>query len=73
MLILAGYFSYNALGSDLLPEMDEGAFILDYFTPAGTSLTETNRILHHVEQILQQTPEVQSLPVEPAWRWASQP
>ena len=57
-LILASYFSYNALGSDLLPEMDEGAFILDYFTPAGASLTETNRILQHVEQILQQTPEV---------------
>jgi CzcA family heavy metal efflux pump len=59
VLILAGYFCYNSLGSDLLPEMDEGAFILDYFTPAGASLTETNRILQHVEQILQQTPEVQ--------------
>jgi CzcA family heavy metal efflux pump len=58
VLVLAGYFSYNALGSDLLPEMDEGAFILDYFTPAGASLTETNRILQHVEQILQHTPEV---------------
>ena len=58
VLIIAGYFSYRALGSDLLPEMDEGAFILDYFTPAGTSLTETNRILEHVDQILQQIPEV---------------
>jgi CzcA family heavy metal efflux pump len=58
VLILAGYFCYQSLGSDLLPEMDEGAFILDYFTPAGASLSETNRILQHVEQILQQTPEV---------------
>jgi CzcA family heavy metal efflux pump len=58
VLILAGYFCYQSLGSDLLPEMDEGAFILDYFTPAGASLTETNRILQHVEQILQHTPEV---------------
>ena len=58
VLILAGYFSYRALGSDLLPEMDEGAFILDYFTPAGTSLTETNRILEHVDQILRKIPEV---------------
>ena len=39
--------------------MDEGAFILDYLTPAGTSLTETNRILLHVEQILHDTPEVE--------------
>ncbi len=45
VLIVAGYFSYQGLGSDLLPEMDEGAFVLDYFTPAGTSLTETNRVL----------------------------
>ena len=57
-LILAGYFSYQALGSDLLPPMDEGAFVLDYLTPAGTSLTETNRVLEHVEQILHNTPEV---------------
>jgi CzcA family heavy metal efflux pump len=58
VLILAGYFSYRGLGSDLLPEMDEGAFILDYFTPAGTSLSETNRILDHVDQILRRIPEV---------------
>ena len=58
VLIIAGYFSYRGLGSDLLPEMDEGAFILDYFTPAGTSLTETNRILEHVDQILRRIPEV---------------
>ena len=58
VLILAGYFSYQGLGSDLLPALDEGAFVLDYFTPAGTSLTETNRILDHVDQILRGIPEV---------------
>ncbi len=58
VLVAGTYFAYNALGSDLLPEMDEGAFILDYLTPAGTSLAETNRILTHVEQILHNTPEV---------------
>jgi multidrug efflux pump subunit AcrB len=55
---VGGYFCYLGLGSDLLPEMDEGAFILDYFTPAGTSLTETNRILEHVDQILRRIPEI---------------
>jgi CzcA family heavy metal efflux pump len=58
VLIGAGYFCYRGLGSDLLPEMDEGGFVLDYFTPAGTSLTETNRILEHVDQILRGIPEV---------------
>jgi multidrug efflux pump subunit AcrB len=38
--------------------MDEGAFILDYTMPAGSSLTETSRVLQHVEQILRNTPEV---------------
>ena len=59
VLVIGGYFAYRGLGSDLLPEMDEGAFILDYLTPAGTSLSETNRILLHVEQILHDTPEVE--------------
>ncbi|MGC2404600.1 MAG: efflux RND transporter permease subunit [Acidobacteriaceae bacterium] len=57
-LILGGYFCYRSLGSDLLPEMDEGAFVLDYFTPAGSSLSETDRILDHVDHILHEIPEV---------------
>ena len=60
MLVMATYFGYKALGSDLLPEMDEGGFILDYIMPAGSSLTETNRVLQHVERILRATPEVES-------------
>ena len=40
--------------------MDEGGFILDYIMPAGSSLTETNRVLEHVERILRATPEVES-------------
>ncbi len=57
-LVAATYFGYRALGSDLLPEMDEGGFILDYIMPAGSSLTETNRVLNHVERILHAAPEV---------------
>ncbi len=49
---------YNFLGSDLLPEMDEGGFILDYFTPPGSSLAESDRILLHIEKILRDVPEV---------------
>src|SRR3984957_5182885 len=58
VLVIAGYFSYRGLGSDLLPAMDEGAFVLDYFTPAGTSLTETNRMLKHLDPIFPPIPEV---------------
>ncbi|HEY1810146.1 MAG TPA: efflux RND transporter permease subunit [Acidobacteriaceae bacterium] len=58
VLILGTCFAYRGLGSDLLPEMDEGAFVLDYIMPAGSSLQETNRVLLHVNQILHQIPEV---------------
>ena len=60
LLIIGTYFGYKALGSDLLPGMDEGGFILDYIMPAGSSLTETNRVLQHVERILRSEPEVES-------------
>jgi CzcA family heavy metal efflux pump len=60
VLIGASYFCYTQLGSDLLPEMDEGGFVLDYLMPAGASLEETNRVLLHVEKILRDTPEVES-------------
>src|SRR6185437_9531570 len=35
LLIVASYFCYQKLGSDLLPEMDEGGFVLDYLSPPG--------------------------------------
>lgn len=59
VLLVAGtYFAYNALGSDLLPAMDEGGFILDYVMPAGSSLTSANEVLTRVHKILKKTPEV---------------
>ncbi len=59
ILVAATWAGYKALGSDLLPEMDEGGFILDYIMPAGSSLSETDRVLEHVERILRTTPEVE--------------
>jgi CzcA family heavy metal efflux pump len=61
VLIAVTYFCYKNTGSDLLPEMDEGGFIVDYIMPAGSSLEETNRVVSHVEQILRATPEVESI------------
>jgi len=60
LLIGASYLCYSNLGSDLLPAMDEGGFVLDYIMPAGSSLAETNRVITDVERILRATPEVES-------------
>lgn len=60
-VIVAGMAAlYNVMGSGFLPEMDEGAFVLDYIMPAGTSLEETDRVLRHIETFLRETPEVES-------------
>ena len=60
LLVICTWFAYRGLGSDLLPGMDEGGFILDYVMPAGSSLVATGKVLDHVEQILHNTPEVES-------------
>jgi len=60
LLICVSYVCYRYSGSDLMPEMDEGGFTLDYWTPAGASLSETNRMILHIEQIVKQVPEVES-------------
>lgn len=60
LLIGVSYACYRNLGTDLLPEIDEGGFILDYIMPAGSSLEETNRVITHVEQVLRNTSEVES-------------
>jgi len=59
-VMTGSYFWYRALGSDLLPSMDEGGFIVDYLMPAGSSLADTNRAVSEVEAILRATPEVES-------------
>ncbi len=57
-LVTSGLLVYRVIGTGFLPEMDEGAFVLDYWTPGGTALTETDRELHIIEHILATTPEV---------------
>ena len=59
-LIVTSYLCYQHIGSDLLPKMDEGSFILDYVTPPGSSLEETNRMVSHMVEIVRSTPEVAS-------------
>src|SRR5438105_7059435 len=59
-LLLLGFIAFEDVGSGFMPVMDEGGFILDYISPPGTSLAETDRLLRQVESILQETPEVQT-------------
>ncbi|HEV3236805.1 MAG TPA: efflux RND transporter permease subunit [Gemmataceae bacterium] len=50
----------KGLETGLMPSMDEGAFIVDYWAPAGTPLEETERMAKDVEDILSQNPDVKA-------------
>lgn len=65
ILLALGLFSASLLlgsrlPSEFLPGFDEGAFVLDYEAPPGTSLVETNQMLTQIETMLAETPEVES-------------
>jgi len=48
------------LETGFLPEMDEGSIVMDYASPPGTSLEETDRMLREVEKIISKQPEVEA-------------
>ncbi len=48
----------TTLESGFMPEMDEGAFVLDYNMPVGTSLSQTDKVLRRVEAVLLNTPDI---------------
>lgn len=63
--IIAGFtfiivFVSPLLETGFLPEMDEGSIVLDYVSPPGTSLEETDRMLNEVEKLIISTPEIEA-------------
>ena len=58
VLVAAGYLVHRVAPTGFLPEIDEGAFVLDYTSPGGTALDETDRMVHIAERILLETPEI---------------
>jgi CzcA family heavy metal efflux pump len=57
-LLAGGVAASQFVGTGFLPSMDEGAFVLDYFLPAGTSLNDTDAAARKIEAILQSIAEV---------------
>ncbi len=52
VIAAAGLLGATRIESGFIPEMDEGAFVLDFFTPAGTSLDEADRLTHQIDDVL---------------------
>ena len=59
LLLVTGGIT-RVMGTGFLPEMDEGGFILDYRAPAGGALSETDRQMKVIEQILRADPDIQA-------------
>jgi multidrug efflux pump subunit AcrB len=57
-LLILGYFSYANVPTGFMPKVDEGGFIMDYYTPPGTSLDETSRELSQIDAMLRSNSEV---------------
>lgn len=57
-MLVVGWIAFQHVGSGFMPSMDEGGFVLDYQSAPGTALTETDRLLRQVEEIVKATPDV---------------
>ncbi|HEY9677417.1 MAG TPA: efflux RND transporter permease subunit [Drouetiella sp.] len=57
-ILATSFLIFHKIGMDFLPSMDEGSYVMDYLMPAGTSLSETDRICKQIEDVIAQTPEV---------------
>jgi multidrug efflux pump subunit AcrB len=57
-LLVTGWFAYGAVQTGFMPKVDEGGFVMDYYTKPGTSLSETTREVAQVDAIVSATPEV---------------
>lgn len=57
-IVAMGAYAAMHVATGFMPPVDEGGFVLDYYTKPGTSLTETEREVAQVDAILRATPEV---------------
>lgn len=60
LLGAGGWFASTRLSSGFLPDLDEGTIVLDYHSPAGTDIEETDRLCRQMESIIMAHPDVQT-------------
>lgn len=60
LLGLGGWYASTRLSSGFLPDLDEGTIVLDYHSPAGTDIEETDRLCRQMERIIMAHPDVQT-------------
>src|SRR5207302_2831933 len=56
----AGLGATRFVETGFIPELDEGAYVFDYFTPIGTSLAEADSLARQIDQVLRDDPDVET-------------
>jgi CzcA family heavy metal efflux pump len=59
-VVAGGALAGLSVETGFLPEFDEGAYVLDYFTPIGTSLAEADQLATGIDDILRADPDVEA-------------
>lgn len=59
-VISGGWYASTQLSSGFLPDLDEGTIVLDYHSPVGTDIEETDRLCRRMERIIMSHPDVQT-------------
>ncbi|MEO6223888.1 MAG: efflux RND transporter permease subunit, partial [Vicinamibacterales bacterium] len=54
----AAVVTFRAVGTGFLPAADEGGFVIDYLTPSGSALEETDARLRKIDDILRKNASV---------------
>ena len=60
VLLSLGYYATTKLKTGFLPELDEGSIVLDYYSPPGTNIEETDRLCKEMEKTILSNPNVRS-------------
>ncbi|MDB4968881.1 MAG: Cobalt-zinc-cadmium resistance protein CzcA [Myxococcales bacterium] len=60
VLVALGAVAASRVESGFIPELDEGAFVLDFFTPIGTSLDEADRLTGQIDELLKADPDIET-------------
>ncbi len=60
VLLFSGYIASTKLETGFLPELDEGSIVLDYYSPPGTNIDETDRLCQEMEKVILANPNVES-------------
>lgn len=60
ILGISAFWASGKLQTGFLPDLDEGSIVLDYISPAGTSIEETDAMCKEIEKIVIKHPDVES-------------